>query len=695
MRFSLVTRFLPLLAATVVLASCGHHSSSSTSTSNTPASITVTTSSLSLTHGDVAQISGVSVLNSSNTAITPTPTLTYTSADPNSVTVTSGGLVCAGVFDANNIVCKTTDGNGNPLPDKSVNITVATGGVSTTVPVYVHTHVDNIVVLPPSSQPLCVSQNLTEPFTAKAFHGSQDITTLVGPFTWSTGNSTIATADSNGVVTSRLPGATTVIASVANTSGLPGVFVACPPKAISLHVSGASDTSFTVASGTSQTLVADVTDVLNQPITGASLTFSSFEPSIASITSPGGVISTPGAGVSTFVASCTPPSCNPATQNVNATGAGLAVYSNPVKGTITGTTATTIYVTGPDNGNTSLIPIDSGTNTAGTAITLSASPNSIVFDHAGAFAYLGSPSGVLVFSTSSNTVTQTLPSVTGTALAVSNDGNRLVVSDTSAGKVFVVSNPSATTATVQSFDLPGVTAADFATDNSKAYFTSASPSAVYEYTPNTGEKSLTSGTPNPVLPNGADGVVFTPQTSIAYFGGSSILGLAICNDSTVPGAAGAANILAVTLDGTHMIGAGAAGWVDLSYTVTNSSGCPASATNTLRTAAFGSAFVGTPTQIAVASDDSYAFLTGYSGGSNATGVPFYHLADGTTGAIALSASGPLFSGGITQDAHSLYVGVGGGSPGVHRIDLTASGGPADANLIPISFTPRIVVVRPK
>ena len=689
MRFSLVTRFLLIVAATAVLASCGGHSSTTT-TSPTPTTLTVTTTSFSLTHGDVAQITGATVLDQNNTALTTQPTFTYSSADASSVTVTSTGIVCAGVFDANNIVCKTTDGSGNPLPDKTVNITVAALGLSTTVPIYVHAHVDNVVVQGPSNPPLCVSQNLTEQFSARAFHAGQDITSTVGTFTWATGSAVVATVDSNGVVTSRQPGATTIVASVANTTGTPGVFVACPPHTISLHVSGATDTKFTVATAASETLAADVTDVLGQPITGASLTFSSFDPSIASITSPGGVISTPGAGVSTFVASCTPPSCNPASGpnvNFNGTGAGLAIYSNPVVGTITGTSATTIYVTGNDNGNTSLIPIDSGTNTAGTAITLTASPNSMIFDRSGTFAYLGSPSGVLVFSTSSNAISQTLPGVTGTALAVSNDGNRLVVSDTSAGKVFVVNNPSAATARFTPLDIAGVTAADFAADNSKAYFTSGTN--VYEYTPATaGLKTL---------PLAADGVVFTPQASIAYLGGSSILGLAICNDSNVPGAPAAANILGVTPDGTHMIGVGAAGWVDLKYLVNNANGCPSGASNTLQTAGFGSAasFIGTPTQTAIASDNSYAFVTGYTGGSAASGVPFYHLSDGSSGAIALSSSGPLFSGGLTRDAHSLYVGVGGSSPAVHRIDLTAAGGPADTTTIPVSFTPRIVVVRPK
>ena len=112
--------------------------------------------------------------------------------------------------------------------------------------------------------------------------------------------------------------------------------------------------------------------------------------------------------------------------------------------------------------------------------------------------------------------------------------------------------------------------------------------------------------------------------------------------------------------------------------------------------------MGTPTSIAVASDDSNAFITGYSGGSAAIGVPFYRFADGSTGAIALVKSdvspfsGTLFSGGLTQDAHSLYVGTAAnGSTLVHRIDLTPAGGPVDANQISVTFNPKIVVVRPK
>src|SRR6185437_7198237 len=165
------------------------------------------------------------------------------------------------------------------------------------------------------------------------------------------------------------------------------------------------------------------------------------------------------------------------------------------------------------------------------------------------------------------------------------NGNKVVLSDTSNSdptlhKVFVF---DVTGKSSQEFDIPNVTSAKFASDNSKAYFTSGS--TVYEYSPSTGLKTLS-------FP--ADGVVFTPQTSVTFFGGSSILALATCNDSSVPGAAGAANVLGVTPDGTHMIGVGASGWLDLSYAIAPlpNVGCPVSESNTIKTASFP-AFVGT------------------------------------------------------------------------------------------------------
>ena len=690
MVLSSARRLLLLFGAAAILASCGGGHKSTTTV--TPTTITANPSSLSMDHGQVTTAPSATVFDSTGAGITPPPTFTYSSSDPTVLTVTSTGQVCAGVFDANNVVCQIQPDNGK---QPTANLMISGDGLTVAVPVFVHPHVDNVVVSGPANPPFCVSQNQTEQFTAKAFNSVKgDITSQVGPPTWSTGNSTIATVDSNGIVTSRQPGATTVVATFTNTTGTPEIVVDCPPKTITLSVSGGTNAnSFNVATGTTQTLTTTVTDVLGQPIVSPSLTFASYVPSVGTVSS--GTVSTPGAGTTGIVASCAPPGCNPASGNVNAngTGVGLAIYSNLVTGTVTGSTATTVYVTGPDNpdgsANMSLIPITISSNAAGTAITLQGAPNSMVFNRAGTTAYIGTNTkgvGMLIFSPSSNTVTATASGITGKVLSVSNDGNTVIVSDTSDpanNKVFVF---NAAANTVQEFDVAGVTAADFNSDNSKAYLTAGS--TVYEF-------STATATFKP-LTFGADGVIFTPQGSVAYFGGSSILGIATCNDTRVDNSAGVANILAATPDGTHMIGAGANGWVDLSYTVNNGSGCPPTAKNTANLAAFGSAFVGTPTQIAVTSNDTFAFLTSYTGGAAATGVPFYQFANGgnaaSVGSVSLAGGGgSLFSGSVTPDAKSLYVGVGGS---VHRIDLTQTP-PVDANQISVSFNPKIVVVRPQ
>lgn len=705
MGFSYVTRLLLVGVAAVVLASCGGGGKPTPATG--PFTISVSPTSFSVDHGDVVTFGLVQELDSTNTALTTQPTFTYSSSDPTVLTVTSTGVVCAGIFDANNIVCQIQPDNGkNP----TANIIVSGAGLSVTVPVFIHPKVDKIVISGPTSAPVCLSQNQTEQFSAQAFstiNGTEtNVTTEVGTFAWNTGNATIATVDTNGIVTSRLPGATTVVASITNTTGTPAIVVDCPPKTISLQVSGGTNT-FNVATGTSESLTPTVTDILGQPIANAALTYSSYVPSVGAVSS--GTVSTPGAGTTSFVASCNPPGCNPAVGNVNAngTGVGLALYSNPVVGTITGSTATTVYVTGADKpdgtANNTLIPITISSNTAGTAITLqnaqgtAASPNSMVFNRAGTTAYIGTNQGLLIFDAATNTVTATAAGLTGTVLSVSNDGNTVLMSDVPNGKVFAY-NVSGNTS--QEFDVPGVTAADFNADNSKAYLTAVNK--VYEF-------STATATFKP-LTFVADGVVFTPQESVAYFGGSSILGIATCNDTRVDVANGAANILGATPDGTQMIAAGVSGWVDLAYTVNNSptgatTGCPPAASNTPTIAGFGPAatFVGTPTQIAVTSNDSYTFLTSYTGGSPASGVPFYHFADGTTGIIPLTnpdgsaVSGTVFSGSLTQDAASLYVGVasnGTAGPEVHRVDVTKTP-PVDSNQISVTFNPRIVVVRPQ
>ena len=73
------------------------------------------------------------------------------------------------------------------------------------------------------------------------------------------------------------------------------------------------------------------------------------------------------------------------------------------------------------------MPIPSSTNTPGTAITLPYLPNSMISDSAGAKLYLGSSTALMIVDTATGTVTSA--SIAGTVVAISADGNYLLISN--------------------------------------------------------------------------------------------------------------------------------------------------------------------------------------------------------------------------------------------------------------------------
>ncbi len=699
--------FIRLAGPIFVLAmlGCGHHKKSSIGQA---AKITYPLSSISLNPGEVYSIipSAVDVTDTNGNTI-PNPTLTFTSSDSTVVTVTSAGAVCGGVFDSSNVVCQV-----KTVPAQT-NVVISYGVASLAIPVYVHAPIKSLGVSAGAiatsggtavSGASCVSQTGTQQFSVAATSSSgTDITSTVGPPTWTTTNTAIATVNSSGLVTSLMPGATYVNASIGSVSvlsGAPALFIACPPQKISLHVSSATDTTFSLAPAATAQLAADVTDTLGQPITGAPLTWTSFHPASA-VVSSSGLVTASAAGTTSIVASCTPPGCNSAPSgavNSQGTGVGYPIYSNLMTGAVSGTSSSTVYATGAANpdgsSNTSMIPIDTTTHTAGTAITLNYPPNSMLFDRQGTYAYLGSSSGLMVFSTSTNTVANVFSSLTGTVLAVSNDGNKVAVFDNSANKLFICTGCSGSSATAETFSASGVTGGDFSGDGFKAYFpfTTSTTSGTYVYQPGAALHTLTSVSGNDVK--------FLPHESIGYIAGASFTGLATCNNASVDTKAATANILAVANDGSHLIGASGSGWADLAPSVT-SGVCPPAISSTLKTATVPS-FVGAPTQIIVTPDASMAFMTGYTLASGATGggIPYYNTQTGASGIFAggPAQGGQAFSGGITLDGKSLYVGVGAAgtnAPAVYLIDLTASTPSGAAPLVTTTFVPTIVTVRPK
>ena len=154
----------------------------------TAASISLSPSPLSLNEGQVLPVTATA-LNYAGTVIAVD--ITYTSSNPNLVSVSSAGLVCGGAFDTNSIVC-------SPNGDGQATITATSGAVSATATVYVHKQVDRVVINPIGD---CTSMGTPLMPTASAYNTSAqgcsssspcDITSSVGPFTYGSGNLDVA-----------------------------------------------------------------------------------------------------------------------------------------------------------------------------------------------------------------------------------------------------------------------------------------------------------------------------------------------------------------------------------------------------------------------------------------------------------------------------------------------------------------------
>lgn len=641
MRQSALLSVLLLLVAT--LPGCG----GSKSNTNTPTTVSVSPTTLSLTLGGVAGLT-TTLLSSSGTAVSATEKITYSSNNTAVATVSSGGSVCAGTWDANNIVC-------TPGQVGTATITVSVGSLTGTTTVYAHQKVDRVTVSPASVN--CLSMGATQQMSAAAFSNGVDVTSTVGPMTWLSDNTDVATVDANGVVTSKSPGAGSIYAAVANVSSTPASYVTCGVRSIHLRLFGVADTSFTVATGATQQLVADVFDTTGKVIT-PTLTWFSTQPAVAAVNSSA-LVTAVAAGTASIGAACSG-TCN----------IGMApVYGDVVIANINGTSATTVYATG--TGTTTLIPIDTGANTAGTAITLPTAPNSFVFAATGTKGYLGSSNGLITLDTSNNTVSQNT-GAPGTVLGVSPDSSRVLVA--SSGVVYSVGT------TTDSLNISGATAAAFSADNSRAYILAGTN--LYVFTPGGLHPAIS-------LVAAANDAAFLPSSAMAYLAGgapSAITARASCDASLVDTVStpGTPSRVGSTPDALKVVAADSPGIDVLTRTAATAPGCPPAVTESLTSVDFGQGAYNAR-QLIMLPNGAKAYIT-----SNLGTLLAYDIAGGTASSISLAGGASAFTGGATLDSTRLY--VGGSDNKVHRIDV-ASG--TDAQQIDLSFTPDLVAVRPK
>ncbi|HEY1799992.1 MAG TPA: hypothetical protein VGG46_03570 [Terriglobales bacterium] len=644
--------------------------------------------------------------DASGAAIT-TP-VQFVSSNSAVVTVASSGLACAGTWNSlsNPQIC-------TPGQTGVAQITAVAQGVSSpSTTVYVHQHVDKVVIsAAPSQNPLvanCISKGHTFIFQANGFSQGTDITSSLGPFLWSAANASVVDlsttapglALNQAQATASTIGLTTISASAASTNSIATPVTVCPVASISLTANGSSNTDLTVPQGTSISAIATTMDTAGNNITGVPLTWSSSNASSVNATGLNNTatIGTPLPGGGTVIASCTPPSCNAGFQP------SQPVYPANVIRVVTGQTSTTpshtVLVTSDGCANlpgcvSTIVAINtsggasSPANTANTAANLTATPNSLVvpLGTTTGSAFLGtdfsqqSTKGLMVLA-SAGGVTQ-FPSAPGKVLAVSPNGNLVIVSDTAdaVNQVYLF-NVLANTSTP--FSIVGATAAAFSPDSLKAFVVAGSNLYI-----------ISTQDALQIVPLGAaaNGVAFLPEGGFAYIAtGASVTPWLTCSGASVPaqtvttsaasqflqplnlaqevqrvpstlGFDQIQNLVAVDSPGIDLI----ASQVNVPSLMAS---CPLDVVSNPGAATFSGFFnLGrgsfVPKQLLVSSDGSKVYIVT----SNLSVILTFDLTTHASSAIALSGGATPLAAALTPDGGLLYVGASDDQ--VHAIDTNA------------------------
>ena len=660
-RLVLIGQLLAVALGLMWLAGCGGKSTPKTSGPGIPSSVTISPAQSSVTLGQTVQFTG-SVLDSNGSPVS-NQTISFKSSNTSILQVASSGLACAGTWDSltTPVVC-------TPGPVGTATVTAVSGTLSSSpATVSVHSKVATVTISP--SSPACLSSGHTLQFSAHAFDAKgQDITSTVGSFLWNSNQGLVVSLDPTGTATAAAPGVAGIFASVDGVNSVPANFSTCPVLSIALHTTDAK-TAFAVDNNASQQLQADVIDTNGLPLpnAGTYLNFTSLRAAVGSASGGSELFSASTPGTTPIVASCSPPGCN----------IGLTpVYSNVVMATVNGNNTTTVLVASTTG--TSLVPIDTASNTAGTAITLPQTPNSMVLSADGSRAYMGSDNGLMVLDIPSSTV-GTLTTAVGKALAVSPDGSRVLVFDSNKNVLNVVAT---STSAVSSFPATGVTGAAFSPDGYKALVVAGSK--LYTYSPfvafPVGGDSLAAPAADAAFLNaGALGFLAggSPSATVARF---------TCNSQTaavVPLPAAPLRIAPLP-DGSGMllVDNTSVDVVSVSLTSTNAI-CPPNASATLTRTATINAGGFQPRQLLITPNGAQAFIV-----SDSPQVFAYNLATNAASAITLANGAAPTTADLTLDSAQLW--VGGSDKAVHLVDLKTG---ADVKQISVSFSPDLVGVR--
>ena len=685
------------------MAGCG----GSKSANNTVAAVTVSPSTLSMVAGQVVTISAAAV-NSANTSVVTT--FTFNSSNTKIATISPQGNVCAGVWDSSFVVCNGSDAQGNPITGTATITATAAGVTSGPMTVAVHPSITSVTI-DPVVEP-CFSIAQTHQFVAHAFHNSTEITSQIGNFTWSASAANVASVDANGLATARRPGITGVVANVGSTTSPAVFFKSCMPVLIVLHINGdpagVPTEAVTLNLTDTRVIQADMVDELGTVTPNAPVTILSNNSTVATVL--GTTLTAQSPGGAGLQAVCAPPSCG--------FGINTPIYSNLFSVTVNGGSpnTTTVYAAStfspPPGVAIPMIPIDISKTppTAGTTINLPGVPNSMLFDRAGTTGFIGTSNGLASLNTATNAVTLVSPIPIGKVLAVSADGNQVIISNAandpgtgtpidpfpSEQRLWVFDKGANT---ITTFVQPGAVAANFDDDGFRAYIV-ASNGNVYVFSPLLTLQTFSIGGASTDVTQLASGpFVFVANSAglkvIATCNNASQAATPPTNSSTiqfVQSVRNANTIVAVDSSGVDVETVNAS---DLTPPVTiTSANCPGNVSYSNNFVDFGAGAF-TAHQLLVAPNGTHIAVL--PAGIN----KIFTVLNGNSVGIAQLPAGatePL-SGGMTPDGNTIWLGVGG-TNSVDRVDLLNN---LDEFQLPMTFKkidgspapPNLVVIRPK
>lgn len=628
---------------------------------------------------------------------TSTQPVFYQSSNTAIVTVAANGLACAGTWDSlsNPQVC-------TPGPTGVAQVSATAQGVnSPPTTVYVHQHIDQVTVRdicavnePPAActvphNPLCQSLNQNNlpqntVYEAHAFSRGTDITPTAGQFSWQAVNTTVANLSNtvstlanfvNGeslnqiVATARIPGITPVVASIGTANSPPVNFTTCPVESIQLQVTQATNNSKTFAA----TVIDSAGNIVMAPASQVTvpLTWSSSAPGSITVTTSGTASGSVAGTAAAIIASCTPPTCNIGFQSPSQPIYPMNAGELIVQGSQGGQPASaTVYVGSTACGTTEncvsvVIPVVIPTNAFQTPIPLPATPNSMVPNRQGTNIYIGTDSGFLgakglmVLSASGGTVTQ-FTSTPGKVLAVSPDGNLVIVSDTvdTPNQVFVFD-----TATNRNtaFTITGATAADFSPDSLKAYIVAGNTLYVY---------SKVDALQTIPLAAGANDVAFFAEGAFAYLAGGDSQGVQVrrtCDNGIADQVSTPAipTFIRALPDAAHMFAVEPPNVSVIDVTAAPA-GCSPPVTDSPLTFDLGQGNF-TASQVLLSPDGSIAYIFG----PNLQSVLVFNVLGETGSAITIAGNATALQAGISADGTMVALGASDGN--LHVIQSATEG----------------------